>query len=349
MAVFFLTMTTLMTSGLVAAEKPIVLKYSDPSPFGQPRTLVVTEWFKWLEHKTGNRIKVECYWSESLTKAKDNYKAVKGGITDMALFPSYAYFKANFPIMEFSDLPFLNKADFEAHTWVLKDMTTGPTALPELKKEFENSGIIVLNSMGTPTTHFMATKPISKLEDLKGLRIRAIGPVADFIRAAGGVPIGMTYYEVYEALSKGTIDGTQTYWHTDLAYKFDEVCKYVQVPAFHVNTGATIMNKETYEKLPKDIQELLVGEGYAELTRRLAKAYEEDFIKTVNVMKKKGLIFTKVSEAEMARWKSLSEKVCYTKWLDDMKARGVNGQKILDRYNELFVKYYKAPKTDPFK
>lgn len=79
----------------------------------------------------------------------------------------------------------------------------------------------------------MFTKdPVRKMEDLKGMKMRAGGPQALFHEAMGGSPVSMGGGEIYTAIKLGTIDGT--YWDTggidDMS--FDEVIKYAAQPGW---------------------------------------------------------------------------------------------------------------------
>ena len=51
------------------------------------------------------------------------------------------------------------------------------------------------------------TRLVTRLEDLKGLRIRAPTELPDVLDALGAAPVDMPMDEVYPALAKGVIDG----------------------------------------------------------------------------------------------------------------------------------------------
>ena len=51
-------------------------------------------------------------------------------------------------------------------------------------------------------------KPVYKMEDLKGLKIRSYGFNARVAKMLGGVPVAMPQNSVYEALQKGVVDAS---------------------------------------------------------------------------------------------------------------------------------------------
>ena len=60
---------TLFFISSVAMADSVILKYSDPSPPTPARAKALKAWGDWLEKETGNEIKIEWYWSNSLAKA----------------------------------------------------------------------------------------------------------------------------------------------------------------------------------------------------------------------------------------------------------------------------------------
>jgi len=116
--------------------------------------------------------------------------------------------------------------------------------------------------------------------------------------------------EVYDAISKGELDGEQSNFETLLSFNFAEVVKYstsiwqlsFPYPFYFV------MNKDSYNNLPADIKEIfdkLVGE------------YKERFLlvwNAIDFMGKEygeslGVEIIDLSDAEAARWMAAVEPV----------------------------------------
>jgi TRAP-type C4-dicarboxylate transport system substrate-binding protein len=320
----------------VAMADPIILKYSDPSSPNAARAKAVKAWGDWIEKETGNEVKIEYYWSKSLAKPKDNIKATKGGIADMAMNSSFGYHKTQFPIWQFSELLMLGGADWGAHSRTVKEMYE---TMPVLKKEIDKTGLKLMAMIGIHPTHFMTQKPIRKLEDFKGMRIRSLGSMADFLKSIGASPVGMTIYETYEAMQKGIVDGAQSYMYVNIPFKLVEVSKYAIVPGIQNITMSIYMNKKVYGKLPAKAKKVIDEQSWDKMLEFVNASWDESYTKSVAGLKKAGIEFIEIDKTELARWKKAVKVPVYDKWLANMKKKGVDGQAILDKYAEVYKKY----------
>lgn len=320
----------------VAMADPIALKYSDPSPPTPARAKAVKAWGDWLEKETGNEVKMEYYWSNSLAKVKDNINATKGGIADMSMNSSFGYHKGVFPIWQFSELLMLGGADWGAHSRTVKELYE---TVPVLKEEIDKTGLKLVAMFGIHPTMFMTKKPVHKLEDFKGMRIRAIGSMADWLKSIGATPTGITIYETYEALQKGLLDGTQSYMYINAPMKMNEVTKYGILPGIQNITMSIWMNKKVYEKLSAKTKKIIDEQAWDKLNDLVTAAWDADYGKSLAAGKAAGIEFITIEGAEMARWKESVQGPVKDKWLAKMKKKGVDGQAILDKYAEIYKKY----------
>jgi TRAP-type C4-dicarboxylate transport system substrate-binding protein len=171
-------------------------------------------------------------------------------------------------------------------------------------KEFDQVKVLWLNA--SPNSAIAtAKKPIRKLEDLKGLTIRAPGQAGEIIKALGGTPAPTPMMEVYDALAKGVIDGEASNFETLFAFKFAEVVKYT-TSVWQINNPFPfylVMNKNSYGKLPPDIRAIfdkLVGE------------YKEQYILTWNAVDfigkafglSKGVEIIELPPSELSMWQA---------------------------------------------
>jgi TRAP-type mannitol/chloroaromatic compound transport system substrate-binding protein len=103
-------------------------------------------------------------------------------------------------------------------------------------------------------------KPINALADLKGLKMRIPGLGGKVIAKAGVNPVLLAGGEIYTALERGTIDATE--WvgpYHDQRLGLYRAAKYYYYPGWH-EPGPTLeltVNKQAWEKLPKDLQMLV--------------------------------------------------------------------------------------------
>jgi len=73
-------------------------------------------------------------------------------------------------------------------------------------KELDDVKVMYLHAYGSGLL-FTKDKPVSKMEDLKGMKIRSHGTTAKVVKALGGIPVTMPMPELYQSLQKGVVDG----------------------------------------------------------------------------------------------------------------------------------------------
>jgi TRAP-type C4-dicarboxylate transport system substrate-binding protein len=117
----------------------------------------------------------------------------------------------------------------------------------------------VFNAMAVTTGvgfHIMLKKKIDKA-DLTGLKIRTSPFYDPLVNALGGSPVRIAGGEIYSALEKGVVDGTCWPAVGALDYKWYEVAKYQVRPTFGEDINMLLVNVNSWNRLPKDIQTLV--------------------------------------------------------------------------------------------
>lgn len=131
------------------------------------------------------------------------------------------------------------------------------------------------------------TKP-----DFTGLTFRAPpGVLGDLIKAFGGAPVSMPPTDAYTALERGTVDGFMMPYCCIADFGLHEVTKYVIQPGFYSITLQDYINLDTWNKLPKHLQDLLrdaileagdtVWDISLERERRLTQKYRDEGMKEI--------------------------------------------------------------------
>jgi TRAP-type C4-dicarboxylate transport system substrate-binding protein len=104
--------------------------------------------------------------------------------------------------------------------------------------------------------HLMLKKKIDKA-DLTGLKIRTSPFYDPMIKDLGGAPVRIAGGEIYTALEKGVVDGACWPAMGALDYKWYEVAKYMVRPRFGEPVELILVNLNSWNRLPKDLQDLL--------------------------------------------------------------------------------------------
>lgn len=148
---------------------------------------------------------------------------------------------------------------------VLK-ITQGETFKSWEKQLSEQHGIRVLSfNWYDGPRHFLTNEPISKPEDLNGLRIRTAGaPVwQESVKALGATPISMPWGEAYSAVQQGAIDGAEAQHTSTYPSRMYEVVKYVNKTGHFQLVNGIIVGEKWFQTLPQDLQTLLIEETTA--------------------------------------------------------------------------------------
>ena len=183
--------------------------------------------------------------------------------------------------------------------------------------------------MSGPLVIQSASKPVKTLEDLKGLKIRATGAIADVVKALGASPIPLEMPDVYESLRRQVIDGTMVDLSALKQWKFAEVEKYVTAN-WQLGTGYNfyfVMNKNKWDSLPPDVQKIFTGSGPGDHDRRTRSLWNEMDIEDADLFKTRGGQMPALSDAEAARWKKAVEPVI-TGFKKDMVSKGHNAAEV---------------------
>jgi TRAP-type mannitol/chloroaromatic compound transport system substrate-binding protein len=103
-------------------------------------------------------------------------------------------------------------------------------------------------------------KPITSLEDLKGIKYRIYGIGAETYGKLGVSVVTLPGGEIVPALERGVIEGAE--WINCLEDKkigLHNVAKYFYTPGMHepVTGGQLIINKNVWAKLSPDLQEMV--------------------------------------------------------------------------------------------
>ena len=197
----------------------------------------------------------------SLLGATETMDGVKDGMADIC-WSCTSFFGGRFPISEFINLCGNGITSARMGTDVYKTMYE---RIPEVQKELGDWIPIALHSCAYAPISTIKTK-IETQEDFKGLQLRAAGTVAaKYVEALGATPITMPTSDVYEAVSKGVIDGFCNDWHNIDCFKLYEPIDYCLKLPVNFTSCFVMMNKDVYNGMPDDLKAIIdqFAAGYA--------------------------------------------------------------------------------------
>ena len=187
-------------------------------------------------------------------------------------------------------------------------------------KEFDDYKVLWFHACAPSVV--ITKKPVRKLEDMKGLTLRAPGRFGDVINALGGTPAPTPIMETYDAIAKGVIDGVFTPYETLKTFKFAEIAKYVTDTTFIGPSYPfyVVMNKKSYQKMPAELKDIL-DELAGEYKERYALMWNGIEFPGKAFGQELGVEYISLSPEEAARWEKAVQPVVEN-YIQDMVSKG---------------------------
>ncbi len=313
-----------------AQGKVITLKFSNQFPATGGNSIVLEEWCKELEKRTKGRIKITYFPGATLNSPPQMYDSVVQGVADVSNH-IIGYSVGKFPLTEVLDYPLGIPSGLVA--------TRLMNAYYEKfkPKEFDEVKVMYFHGQG-PTFFSTRSKPIRKLEDVKGLKIRVSGTAARLVTLLGGVPVAMPMQEAYDAISKGVTDGTIGSYEPLLGWKIGEVVKYT-TETFGVSYTAVFivsMNKAKWASIPAADQKI-IEKLNKEWIDYHGKLWDKWDLQGKDFCKKRGNQIITLPAQEHARWKAKVEPM-FDEYIAKMKQKGLPGDQVVKFAREYLKK-----------
>jgi len=174
-------------------------------------------------------------------------------------------------------------------------------------------------------------KPISRVEDLKGVKFRTVGIAVDVFTEMGAAVNPLPGGEIVPALDRGLIDGAEfNNASSDRLLGFPDVVKNCMLQSFHQSSEQfeILFNGPKYNGLPAELKAIIdyaVQASSADMSWKAIDRNSQDYIE----LKKAKINFYKTPDAilraQLASWDKIMEKksaenALFKKVLDSQKA-----------------------------
>jgi TRAP-type C4-dicarboxylate transport system substrate-binding protein len=308
------------------------LNYSIFFPAPHKHSVLATEWAKEIEKRTNGKVQITMHYGGTLTPADKCYDGVIRGISDVGMSVC-GYTRGRFPLTEVVELPIGHKSG-----WVVTK-TINEFINKFKPKEFDDVKMMYMHAHGPGILH--TKKLVNKLEDVRGMKIRAFGAVTKIVTALGGAPVSMPMGETYEALSRGVVEASIAPYEALQGWKWGEVVKFT-VEAWGMAYSSAFfiaMNKDKWNALPPDTQKIIekVNEEWIE---KQGKAWDEIDKAGKDFTIQRGNQIITLSADENRRWER-ALKPLYDEYVKSMKDKGLPGDEVLRFFLEQIYKLQK--------
>lgn len=295
---------------------------------GEPGYVAVQEKFaKLAETMSGGRITFEIFPVGALFPIKDGLEAVGSGLAEMAVLTGGYYAGKLGPIANLeSGVPGSLHTPIERYNFFYKE-----GFIDLARKAYAPYGVYYLGPQLSPPWDIMSKKPITSMEDFKGLKIRAFGLEAKWYEKMGATPVFLSGGEIYTALATGVIDAAR--WASpagNMNNSFHEVAKYyVQPSPMPVPNNFFAVNAQAWEQLPDDLKAILEEAAVAASVEYLAISAMQD-AQAMQKMQEAGVEISRVPPEEWAKMEAVARDL----WQEYAKEGGLaeRGVKMLNDY-----------------
>ncbi|MCJ7595435.1 MAG: TRAP transporter substrate-binding protein DctP, partial [Desulfobacterales bacterium] len=255
---FKVIISALILFGLAAqpaiGQEVYKFKISVNTVMDHPRNQGLLLFMEEVKKRSNGRLAPELFHSAQLYKGPDVPKALKLGTLEMGL-PATGYLPAFDINSNMPALPMFFGRPPEV-TRSIADGEWGKAIAESLEKKLSVKVLMPYFELGY-VHHLIVKRPIEKVEDFKGLKIRypASPEFALNIRALGGSPIQIALADLPMALLQGTIDGTITNFKGADATKLEEAgVKYAVKDNISLTHYVPMISNRFWNSLPKDLQ-----------------------------------------------------------------------------------------------
>jgi TRAP-type C4-dicarboxylate transport system substrate-binding protein len=223
-------------------------------------------------------------------------------------------------------------ADWRAYEKYLKDAD-----------EHRGVKVIALHTHGPAQVY--TVDPVTKLDEISGLKLRVPGGVgSDVGSALGATGIQVPAPKVYETLASKAADGVVMPFESRKGFKLTEVAPYTyEMPGgFYRGSFAFIMNEDAFNNLPEDVQTALEEKVFGEpLSRAIGQVWDEiDQEGRQATMDTPGNEIHEASDADKAAYKPIADQVTASV-IEEVSETGVDAQAAHDFIAETMKNYGK--------
>lgn len=300
-----------LTLGLAQAQT-VTLRSADTHPDGYPTVEAVKFMGQLIEQRTSGRYKIQMFPASTLGQEKDTIEQTRFGVIDMNRI-NMAPLNNLIPETNVPGLPFVFRS--VAH---MRKVMDGPIG-DEILKAFEAHGMVGLAYYDSGARSIYNSKrPVTKLEDLKGLKIRVqqSDMFIALVSALGANATPMPFGEVFSSLQTGVIDGAENNWPSYESTRHFEVAKHYSLTEHSMTPEVLVMSKRSWDKIaPAD--QAIFRAAAKESVARMRELWEAREKASEAAVKAKGAQITQVDKKPFID----AMKPVYDKFVTDAKLK----------------------------
>lgn len=309
-----------LVSTAALAQSPVEWRFFTYFPVNDKPAQLNRAFAEDVTKATGGRLKITVFAAGEMPfKAPDVVRVVSTNqvqMGDVAL----GFVAGDVPDLNVLQLPFLCTS-YDQFERALPDVARAADA--ELQKKF---GVTVGIHWTMPPQNFWLNRPVAKLDDLKGLKVRAWNPEqVEMMKRLGGSAVSITSAEVIPALERKVIDGAITSALSASDWKAFEIVRTGYMVNMTMGHQVMLVNSAELAKLPADVRNILAAK-FKEWAPKYRQMSEEG-----DQAARRNLLANKVTLVEpTADDRKRAQALMQPMWAEWAKKNGPVAQRLVD-------------------
>jgi TRAP-type C4-dicarboxylate transport system substrate-binding protein len=320
--------------GAGSAGAQTVLTLSSWVPPTHSLSVGQKEWCELVEKNSGNKIRCNVL-PRAVAAPPGTFDAVKNGLADVS-FTVHGYTPGRFVLTQMAEFPFLGDSAEPLSVAFNKVAMKHPA----FTQEHQGVHVLAYFTHG-PGVVFNTKRPVTKVEDLQGLKWRVGGGMVNEIAKALGMNVTLKPApDSYELLSGGVMDGTLFPAESTESFKIDKLIKYATTfPGGLYNTSFVfMMNQARYDKLPPDEKKAVDAASGEVAARIMGRNWDKVDLRAYALMQANNVQITKADARFVADVKARTSTL-EQKWVQDAQAKGLpSADKVLAEFRSEIAK-----------
>ena len=301
------------------AQADVVIKLGTLAPNGSPWHTILKEMGQKWEQASGGKVKLRIYPGGVLGNEGDMVKKIRIGQLQAAALTTVGLHDISADAQAV-DVPMM------IDSWKTLDFVMERMG-PKLEKTMEGKGYVVLGWSEVGFVRFFSTKKYTTLAEMQSAKMfcwEGDPASAEAWRAGGFHPVIVSSTDIVPSLQTGLIDTVALAPLYAYSSRIFEKAKYMLDVPWAVLTGATVVKKEDWDKVPADLQPKLI-EITREYSKKVGMEVRRMDTEALENMVKQGLVQVKTTDlaafdrAAQASYKVIRGKVVPADAFDEVK------------------------------
>ena len=292
----------LLVLAIGAQAQEFTIKFATLAPEGSTWINIMREYDAAVRKESGGRLGFKIFPGGMAGDEKDVMRKIRLGQFNSAGITGFGIGDAA-KAARVLDAPFLFKNSGEVDQ-ILTQFDG------EFNKEFETGGFVLLGWAEVGSVYIISKAPVTKIADLNNIKMWEWegDPVADAtFRTIGINPVQLSITDVVTSLRTGLITGAYASPLAIVSLQWNNATAHLMDLPLTNASGAVVISKRDYDKLPADMQQILLKNG-RQFMRKLTEQSRKDNIKSLDVLKKNGMTFNKPDANETKSYEELGRK-----------------------------------------